>query len=196
MKIGVFGGSFDPPHNGHLALARSAVVGLDLDEIIFIPNNRNPLKPNAALATGEERMEMLKRLIADDPKFALSDMELTRGGPSYAVDTLSELMMVQPGDYWFLLGTDAIKELPKWKNPHRLSHMCRFGVVVRPPITDADVMMHVPEEFKRYVDVVQMQPVEVASSQIRLDIKIGKDVSKLVPTDVLRYIQQKKLYKN
>lgn len=196
MKIGVFGGTFDPPHLGHLSLAQACMAQLELDEIIFLPANRNPLKARRVITSAEDRFSMVARLIEKEPNMAVSDMEITRGGVSYTVDTLGELQMVRPADYWFLMGADALKALPNWKNPHRLLRLCRVGVVVRPPLTDADVIMKLPDEFKDKVDLVHMDPVEVSSTDLRDRLGRNLNVSPWVPGGVQRYIQEKKLYRN
>lgn len=196
MKIGVFGGTFDPPHLGHLSLARACMAQLELDEILFLPANRNPLKARKVVTPAEDRFAMVARLIEQEPNMAVSDMEITRGGVSYTVDTLGELQMVRPAEYWFLMGADALKALPNWKNPHRLLRLCRVGVVVRPPLTDADVLMKLPEEFKDKVDLVHMDPVDVSSTDLRDRLGRSQNVSPWVPGGVQRYIQDKKLYRN
>jgi len=99
MRIGVLGGSFDPPHRGHLAMAKVALEQLELDEVVFVPANRNPLKDRPVSASGKQRLSMVAAMIADEPQMSVSDMELTRGGLSYAIDTIQELQMVRPGEY-------------------------------------------------------------------------------------------------
>src|ERR1041384_5745403 len=102
MKIGILGGTFDPPHNGHLAFAEAAVQTLELDEVLFIPANRNPLKPEKRQASAKDRLEMVRLMVEGKPQMAVSDIEIRRGGPSYAVETLDELHFVSPAEYWFL----------------------------------------------------------------------------------------------
>jgi nicotinate-nucleotide adenylyltransferase len=196
MKIGIFGGTFDPPHSGHLTLARSALEQLQLDEVLFLPANKNPLKSRAGITPGKHRLAMVQRLIQKEEGFSLSDMELTRGGVSYTVDTLGELQMVRPAEYWFLMGADALRGLPDWKNPQRLMRLCRLGVAVRPPMTEHDVMARVPAEFKGKVDVVKMSPMDVSSTDIRNRLARNQPVTGLVSPEVLQYIREQKLYKD
>jgi len=120
MRIGILGGTFDPPHIGHLELARAAIDALKLDEVLFLPAHRNPLK-RAKSSPAKQRLEMVQRMVADEPKMAVSDIETSRGGPSYMVETLMELQMVKPGDYWVLLGADAMKTFDEWKTRRRSS---------------------------------------------------------------------------
>ena len=134
MRLGIFGGTFDPPHNGHLALARACKTELGLDETLFVPAAQNPLKASGPRASPEERLTMLGLLVADEEGMGVVDLEIQKGPPSYAVDTMADLQRVQPADYWFLLGADALKGLGDWKNPAKLLRLCRLGVVVRPSL--------------------------------------------------------------
>jgi nicotinate-nucleotide adenylyltransferase len=195
MRIGIFGGTFDPPHVGHLALARAAQEQLELDEVIFLPAARNPLKADRANADGKHRLEMVRRLLANEERMAVSDMELTRGGISYTVDTLGELQMIQPADYWFILGADALKRFAEWKNPQRLLKMCRLGVAIRPPTTEADVVSRLPQELREKVDIVKMSPMAVSSTEIRDRISSGKGTADWLPSSVAKYIQSNQLYR-
>ncbi|RYG28933.1 nicotinate (nicotinamide) nucleotide adenylyltransferase [bacterium] len=195
MRIGIFGGSFDPPHRGHLRMAKAAQESLGLDEIIFLPAARNPMKPARTTASGDDRLEMVKLLIANEPAFSVSDMELTRGGMSYTVDTLGELHMVRPAEYWFLMGADALKGFGEWKNPQRILRLCRIAVAVRPPLQSADdVAARLPAEFRDKMDVVPMVGDATTSTDIRIALREGKLASDIVPANVLQYIRRKKLY--
>src|SRR3954471_14443433 len=107
MRIGILGGTFDPPHSAHLALAHKALDELRLDEVMFLPVNRNPLK-KIKMSPAKDRLEMVKLAIRDEPNFSVSDIEIARGGPSYAIDTMNELTYARPAEYWFILGSDAL----------------------------------------------------------------------------------------
>jgi len=194
MKIGIYGGTFDPPHMAHLSVAQACVEQLELDEIIFLPNYRNPLKGREAVTPAKQRLEMVRLLISGKERLAVSDIELTRGGPSYAVDTMSELQMAQAADYWFILGMDNVRQLSKWKAPERLIRLCRLAAVGRSG-TGSDILYRFPQEFRDRIDVVQMEPLPISSTDIRNLIFQQKDVSKLVPANVLAYIRDHKLYR-
>ncbi len=196
MRIGILGGTFDPPHAGHLALARAALQQLQLDEIMFLPANKNPLKARRVGTASKHRLGMVEALIRNEPQFSLSDMEITRGGTSYTVDTLGELHMVRPAEYWFLMGADALKGLPDWKNPQRLLRLCRLGVAVRPPMGQSEVIARVPVEFKEKIDVITMNPMDVSSTDIRDRLSRNQNVSPHVPNDVLKYIHTHQLYRD
>jgi nicotinate-nucleotide adenylyltransferase len=195
MRIGIFGGTFDPPHSGHLALARAAIDQLQLDELIFLPANKNPLKKSASQTPAKHRLAMVQKMIESEEKMAVSDMEITRGGVSYSVDTLGELQMVRPAEYWFIMGADAVKGLPDWRNPQRLMKLCRLAVAVRPPETAETVMMRVPAEFRDKTDVITMSPMDISSTDIRNRIERGLPVTAWVAPGVAKFIQENKLYR-
>lgn len=194
LRIGILGGTFDPPHNGHLALAEAAIVSLKLDEVLFIPNSRSPLKLDKTLTAARTRLEMVKLVAQSNPAFAVSDIEISKGGVSYTVDTLSELVHSQPAEYWFLIGSDAVTDLEQWKQPARLLKMCRLGVAMRPPFTVDQLTAKTPEFARSHVDFVAMPPIDVSSREIREKCEDGIPVAKLLPAPVLEYIQKNNLY--
>lgn len=196
MRIGVFGGTFDPPHVGHLAIAKAAMAQLELDEVIFIPANQNPLKDRRGIAPPKVRLEMTSLLVEKEDHMAVSDMEITRGGPSYMVDTLDELQMVQPAEYWLIMGADSVKDITQWKSPQRLVRLCRIAAAVRPPFSEKELEEKIPSEFREKVDLVDMEPVNASSTEIRDKIFKNHPVSHLLPPKVLQYIQKQKLYKS
>jgi nicotinate-nucleotide adenylyltransferase len=196
MRVGILGGTFDPPHNGHLAMAKAAIAQLQLDDFMFLPANRNPLKTRDQSAPAKTRLEMTRLAVQNDAAFAVSDIDITRGGPSYAVDTLAELQMVRPADYWLIMGADTLKGLPMWKNPERLVKLCRIGVITRPPLKLPSVLMQLPETIRAAVDQIAMDAVPISSSEIRHLVSERHDVSTMVPRAVLSYIQGNRLYQN
>ena len=196
MRIGVLGGTFDPPHSGHLTLAQAAIKELELDELLFIPANRNPIKTQKTETPAKHRIGMVERLIHSQPQMAYSDMEITRGGPSYTVDTLSELQMVRPAEYWFIMGADALRGLADWKSPVRLMRLCRLAVAVRPPLIVSDVLVKLPEDYKGKVDVIQMPSLDISSSDLRTKLHQGQSVDSWIAPEVLQYIHTHKLYRN
>jgi len=196
MRIGILGGTFDPPHTGHLSLGQAAIEQLELDELIFIPANRNPLKGTKNETAAKHRLAMVEKLITGQPQMAYSDMEITRGGPSYTVDTMSELQMVRPADYWFIMGADALRGLASWKSPNRLTRLCRIAVAVRPPLIVADVLVKLPEEFKGHVDIIEMPALDISSTELRNRIHNGQNINPWMTTEVRQYIQTHKLYRN
>ncbi|HLK14029.1 MAG TPA: nicotinate-nucleotide adenylyltransferase [Fimbriimonadaceae bacterium] len=194
MRIGVLGGTFDPPHLGHLALARAALAALELDEVLFVPTSRNPMKLGVKASSGRHRLAMVQAMIAGEPKMAACDVEVVRGGLSYAVETMTELSVAQPGEYWFLVGADAGTHIAEWKQPQRLLRLCRLGVAVRPPVDEATLLRRVPVEFHDRIDIIPMTPVEVSSTEVRDRLQAGRPVNRIVTEPVYAYIQQHHLY--
>lgn len=194
MKYGVFGGTFDPPHLGHLEVARAALSHLGLDEIIFVPAMKNPLKYRATSKPGH-RMRMAELLVADEPQMSVSDIEISRGGPSYTFDTIEELTMAKPGEIWLILGTDSLKTLRDWHQVDRLTRMVRYGVVTRPPDTLSAATFGFNVEMKDRCDEIPMNPVKISSTQIRDDVQRGLNVEHLVTPEVWEYINKHGLYR-
>lgn len=195
MRIGILGGTFDPPHNGHMALAEAAKAALELDEVIWIPAFQNPLKIKGKAAPAKHRMEMVKLAIADRTDMAVSDSEISRRGQSYAVETLSELQFLNAADYWFIVGADSLKTLPDWRQPERLMRLCRIAAAVRPPVNAVEALLLLPPHFRERIDLVEMKPIEVSSSEIRDKITKGQSITPWVSKAVIKYIEENKLYK-
>lgn len=194
MKIGVLGGTFDPPHNGHIEFALAAIDRLGLDEVQLLPNSRNPLKAHRSFATSRQRLEMLELATSGHEKLAVCDIEIQKGGLSYTYDTMSELTFAIPGEYWFLAGIDAAASLEEWKKPQKLVKLCRLGVALRPPFTETQIKSKIPEFAKPYLDLIPMKPMDVSSRQIREDMSDGVSVKKHLDSRVLEYIKKNKLY--
>ncbi len=196
MRIGLFGGTFDPPHQGHLRLAQAAIEALKLDEVVFLPAARNPLKTQRPTSKGPDRLAMVQLMIQDQPNMSVSDIEITRGGRSYTIDTVDEFVFAQPGDYWFLMGADALRNITEWKSPERLVKQCRLAVVVRPPMNRFDIESRIPAFAKTRTDVIEMAPQEISSTDLRDRIQKGGPTAPWLDPKVLRYIKEHKLYEN
>ena len=138
---------------------------------------------------------MLEAALSDEPGFSLSDIETSRGGPSYAIDTIEELKMVRPGEYWFLLGCDALKGIQEWKEPEKLISLCRLGVVSRDGLDMQEVLRSLPRDFSFVVDIISMPNVVVSSSKIREDVMRGAPVEHWLKPAVWEYIKKVGLYK-
>lgn len=195
MKIGILGGTFDPPHNGHLAMARAALTTLELDEVIFVPAGKNPLKDRHASAP-RTRFEMTKLAIENEPKFLLTDIEIQRKGPSYTIETLSELNFAHPGEYWVILGSDSLKSFQEWKNWEKILKLARLAVAVRKPNSLENLQALLPQEIMEKVDVLEMPLQEVSSTDVRVRIQDGKPYAHLLPDAVRRYIESNRLYRS
>ncbi|HLO98259.1 MAG TPA: nicotinate-nucleotide adenylyltransferase [Fimbriimonas sp.] len=194
MRIGILGGTFDPPHFGHLKLAQAAIEALHLDEVILLPASRNPFKQHTRAVPSEHRVAMCQLLQKYEPKIAVSDMELTRGGVSYTVDTLGELQMVHPGNYWFIMGADSLKGFKDWRNPERILRLCRLAVAVRPPHDLEDVKLMVHEDYLPKIDFIPIEPTEESSTEIREKLSRRHKITGLTPPEVVDYIRRHNLY--
>ena len=196
MKRGVLGGTFDPIHNGHLKIAEEAVYSLDLDEVIFIPAAKPPLRPGGAVAEAVHRLRMVCLAIDSMPKYKISTVEMDRGGPSYTVDTIEELRCRLGGAIYFILGWDSLDEIPKWHDPVRLVTMCRLVAVPRPdyPRPDLNRIETLVPGLKESVIMLEGPLVNISASDIRRRIAHGLSVSHLVPGAVANYIKERGLY--
>jgi nicotinate-nucleotide adenylyltransferase len=200
MKIGVLGGTFDPVHLGHLIVAEEVRVSLELSEIILVPAGQPLLKPAHPIAPAEHRLQMIHLAIADRPHFRVSTVEIERTGPSYTVDTITELRghFNREDEIFFILGWDRLAQLPDWREPSRLIEMCYLVGVNRPgcqrPSLEA-LKASIPGITQRVIFQEQPQ-VDISASEIRELAARGLPISHLVPEPVAEYIGRHKLYSN
>jgi nicotinate-nucleotide adenylyltransferase len=190
-RIGLFGGSFDPVHNAHLALARQALDQLQLDELRWVPVGQAWQKARA-MTPGAQREAMLRLAIEGEPRFVLERCELQRTGPSYTLDTLRELQAATPGADWFLLiGQDQYRNLHTWHGVDELLQRVTLAVAQRPGEPDeADAPVRAAPRV-----AVALQPMDIAATDIRHRVAEGADISALVPPAVALYIHQQGLYR-
>jgi nicotinate-nucleotide adenylyltransferase len=180
-RIGVFGGQFDPPHNGHLAVVRAAGRQLGLDRLLVVPAARPPHRPEPA-TSAEVRYELARAAFAAEPGVEVSRIELDRDGPSYTVDTLVGLSA--PGrTLCLIVGADQLAALDSWERPDRVRELATIVVAARPGAPRVDG-----------VEVLAMEPVEASSSEVRERVAHGEDVSELVPAAVAAAIAREGLY--
>ena len=186
MRVGIFGGSFSPVHNGHLALAREAMSELNLDKIIFVPSFSTPLKSREKVLPVSLRLKLLKQALRGLPGFSVSLCEINRKGVSYTVDTLRELRKIYPPPHqlFFIAGADSYLDLPKWKEPEEIMRLSEWIVAPRP---SSPLPAKLPPRFH----LLKMPPVEISASELR---EKGKDISSWVPPKVKDYLKRMKLY--
>jgi nicotinate-nucleotide adenylyltransferase len=201
MRIGVFGGSFDPVHLGHLRLAACCWRQARLDRVEFMPTAQQPLKPWGPVASEADRVAMLRLAVADWPAFCVSTIEIERGGVSYSVDTLRTLHEMNPAaELFFLMGADALAEFPEWREPAAICELATPMVVRRAgaPEPDFEVLRPIASE-PRLAEIraaqVEMPPTPISSSGIRAMIVAGGDWQKMVPPAVGEYIETQGLYR-
>jgi nicotinate-nucleotide adenylyltransferase len=169
---------------------------LELEEILLLPVHRNPLKRDKKQTPAKQRMEMLRLAVKNEENFAISDIEIARGGASYAVDTLQELTYLHNDEYWFIVGSDAIREIEQWKAPEKLVRLCRFGVTMRAGQDPSQLLAVLPESVQEVVDWVEMTPFDMSSSEIRRRVTDRRPVAQWLHPDVMRYIEEHKLYRS
>jgi nicotinate-nucleotide adenylyltransferase len=199
MKLGVLGGTFDPIHNGHLAVAEEVRKRLELDEILFMPTGQPWLKAGKPLTKAEHRMEMVRLAIAGRAYCKLSTMEIDREGPSYTVDTMAELKNQRGDDeLFFILGWDSLAELPKWREPDGIIRLCQLVAVPRPghKRPDLNVLEKSIRGLSERVTVLDKPEVDISASDIRERVARGQSIGGLVPEAVERYIREEGLYKS
>lgn len=193
----MFGGTFNPPHIGHVHAACAASQALDL-EVLFIPDNIPPHKtlPHGS-ASAEDRLAMTRIAARNVPGASVSDMELRRGERSYTADTLEELHMVYPDALlWLIVGTDMLCTLENWYHPERIFALCRIAALARTPDDHALIREHaavLTANFGAAIDIVDTEPIPVSSSQIREGLYHGAE--KWLPDGVFAYIKEKGLYR-
>jgi nicotinate-nucleotide adenylyltransferase len=185
VRLGVFGGTFDPVHVGHLAIAHAALESVPLDRVLFVLARRSPLKERGPVASEADRLRMLELAIADEPRFAVSRIELDRDGPSFTIDTLERL--AGKDQLFLILGSDAIADLPRWKDPERIAALATLLVAERPGA---------PERVGNAPIVRFDAPrLDISSRELRARAARGRSLRYLVPEPVLRHIEARGLYR-
>jgi nicotinate-nucleotide adenylyltransferase len=189
VRIGIFGGTFDPPHVGHLLAAVDACELLALDRILFVPAAAQPLKSGQPAASAEHRIAMLERLIAADPRFGVDPIEVERGGLSFTVDTLQALRQRWPAgkaELVLLLGADAAAQFPRWKAPETIQSLAEVVVMTRGEAAEG-----VPAGLRS----IASRRVDVSSTEVRERVRAGKSVQAFVTEPVAAYIARTGLYR-
>jgi nicotinate-nucleotide adenylyltransferase len=192
VRIGVFGGTFDPPHVGHLLLASDAREALGLDNLIFVPAATQPFKIHApAVASPQDRLEMVRLAVADDANYTVDDTEIARKGLSFTVDTLEHLSKKHPrAELFLLLGEDALAGVEQWRNPGRIRELATLAMMRRtgsegPPVAP----------IATGVKAVSTRRVDVSSTEIRERLRAGKSIKGFVPESVEQFIEARGLYR-
>lgn len=187
MRLGIFGGSFDPPHVGHLLVVADAFEALSLDRLVFVPAAVQPLKAAQAAAAPQNRITMVRLLVGDDPRFSVDPIEIEREGLSYTVDTLAAFAERYPeAQRFFLVGTDVLASFRQWREPEQVLRLATLAVMQRHgesgPVPDGAVR-------------VETRRVDVSSSEIRERVQTGRAIRGFVPEAVAAYIAEQRLYR-
>ncbi len=194
MRLGIFGGSFDPPHVGHLLVAQDAVSALSLDRLLIVPAAQQPLKGQHASAA--DRLAMVQRCFAGVPRMVVDPVEIDRGGLSYMVDTVESLQRREPAaDLHLLIGEDALETFPRWREPERLRSMVRLVVLRRNIARESDAssagQQHTPDHPVQHLAT---RRVDVSSTEIRARVRDGRSIRGFVTDAVAEYIESTGLY--
>ncbi|WP_080844922.1 nicotinate-nucleotide adenylyltransferase [Cytobacillus gottheilii] len=185
-KVGILGGTFDPPHLGHFIIANEVKEELELDEIWFMPNQEPPHKVRTNSVPASDRVRMLELGITGRPGFKVETIELDRQGPSYTYDTIKQLNeLYKQYSFYFIIGADMVEYLPKWHNIDELITMVQFIGVNRPAY---ELESDYPITYANVPDVA------ISSSMIRDRLQKGRSITYLVPNEIRDYIKEKKLY--
>lgn len=189
MRIGIYGGSFDPVHRGHLLVAQAAQEELSLDRLYFVPAASSPFKPDQALAPAAMRLRLLRLALAGRPECIVDDLEIRRGGVSYSIDTVRTFKERHPGaKLFYLIGTDHASTLGKWKDSRELSGLAEFVIIPRPGVTHVEA----PPSF--VVHRLRGFPLGLSASQIRERVRRGLSIDQLTPGAVVEAIRNNHLY--
>ena len=190
MRIGMLGGSFDPPHVGHLLVAVDAFEALALDKLFFIPASIQPLKIGQAGAPARDRVEMVRRLVSDDPRFGVDTIEAERQGLSFSVDTVMAYATRYPdAQRFFLVGADVMQTFGYWREPDRIIRLAEVVVVQRGNEADG------AEPWRTRFRQLTTRRIDVSSTEIRARIRAGQSINGFVPPAVAAYIADAGLYR-
>ncbi len=195
-SLGILGGTFDPIHHGHLVIAEEAREALGLERVLLVPTASPPHKPGRPVSAVAHRLAMAELAVEDNPSFAVSRLELERGGASYTVDTLAALAAEGVGQPWFILSAEALAGFPAWREPDRILELCRLAVVPRAgyePLDRAWVAARFPGREDR-VGFLPGPLLPISGSVVRRRAAVGRSVRYLVPDAVARYIADHRLY--
>ncbi len=199
MNIGLLGGTFNPIHIGHLALAEEARARLELAKVLFMPAGQPYRKTNTHILSAEHRLQMVRLAIAGKPHFRVSTIEIERAGPSYTVDTISELksQLNDEDEVYFILGWDNLEELPKWREPRQLITLCRLVAVPRIGyrVPDLSSMEAKIPGLSKWVVMLDKPEIDISASVIRERVARGLSIKDLVPEAVEKYIMECGLYR-
>ncbi|HET9222236.1 MAG TPA: nicotinate-nucleotide adenylyltransferase [Roseiflexaceae bacterium] len=194
-RIGILGGTFDPIHYGHLAVAEEARIVLGFERILFVPAARQPLKRGEHCAAPQQRLEMTQLACYDNHAFEVSPIEIQRTGPSYTVDTLETLHAQGMVDLHFIVGADAAADLYRWRAAGRIVALARIVVIGRPGFAlDRTALTHDLPGLEARLTLLEGPGLDVSSSELRRRVAAGQPIRYQTPEPVVQYIAQQRLY--
>lgn len=200
VKIGVLGGTFDPVHYGHLRSAEHVRVELKLAQVILVPAGQPYLKANRRITPARHRLAMLRLALPENRGLIVSAHDVTRSGPTYAVDTVRELLAGRESDaeVYFIMGWDSLEELPNWHRPERLVELCQLVAVPRPgsPRPEVKTLEKSVPGIGGRLHLLSGPEIDISASDIRLKVSRGEEIRGLVPDGVADYIEEQGLYRD
>ena len=196
-KLAIFGGTFDPIHYGHLAMAEEVCWQLGVARVFFVPAAEQPLKAGNHVASAGDRLAMVRLATAGNPSFAVCDLEIVRGGRSYSVDTVASLRDDYPdADFTFVAGADVLPDLPRWHAVERLLKLSRFAIVTRPGhALDLDRLYTALPGAEGRIGEVGGLRLDISSTELRARLRRGAPIRYQAPDAVIRYIDEHDLYR-
>lgn len=195
-RLGIMGGTFDPPHLGHLACAEEALEAFGLDAVLFVPTGRPAFKQDRLVTAGEVRLAMVAAAVAGNPAFAVSALEVERPGITYAVDTLRELREELPGvELVFIVGADAALTLPRWRKSAELARLAAFAAATRPGFELGEQALRDLREHGFDMRPFAVPGLDISSSALRRRVYAGRTIRYLVPEAVRKIIEEESLYR-
>lgn len=200
QRIGILGGTFDPPHIGHLILAEYTIEALELERVLFVPAADPPHKRDQTRTPIHHRLAMLERAIEDNKRFVISRVDIDRPGPHYSVDTVGIIQAQYPdAELYFVMGGDSLRDLPNWRSPEVFIQRCKLAVMRR---SDEDIHSHMhdavlPALAERIIMIdAPLLGIWISSTHVVQRLQEGKSVRYVVPQQVMQYIFEQKVYGN
>ena len=193
MKTCIFGGTFDPPHIGHLLIAQTIIESENFERLIFVPANISPAKKGKTISSTRKRLDMLNLALTSNENFEISDYEINKGDISYTIDTVNHFaksLDLPKKDLYFLMGSDTLREFHNWKNPKSIMDLCNIIVAIRPGFTPSDI----PQWVLDNINFANIPQFEISSTNIRSRWRDGKTIRYMVPKEVWDYINMNGLY--
>lgn len=198
-KIGIMGGTFDPPHFGHFVIAQAAFEQLGLDKVVFIPNGKIVYKDTRDEAQSRHRFNMLRTVIESNPNFKLSDIEISRAGTCYTADTLTQLKRgeYKDAELYFLVGADSLDYMEKWYRPDVIFKLCTVAAAERPGFDKSDIdkkISELTEAFGAKIEKISIPLIGVSSTMLRQKLAAGESIRYLTHDSIIEYIERHDLY--
>ena len=193
MKVCLFGGTFDPPHLGHLIVAQTIFEAENFDQIVFVPAYQPPHKNGMKISPVDQRLEMLNIAIKENPNFIISDLEIERKGLSYSIDTIMDYKKqnnLNSNELFYLMGSDSLRQFKKWKDPKMIIDESRVIVAIRPGFRPSDI----PNWILAKIQFASIPRIEISSTTIRERWICDKTIRYMVTESVWQYINKNKLY--